>query len=378
MATTTPPHKHMRSNTLLSIAEAIKEGGAMSKRDIQDKTGLSWGSCNEAINLLVNEGLLNAYKVDGNAAGRKLTKYRFTNDQYLACGMEIQKQSIICSLANFGMKELFHEKFDIKSPFSKANFFNSILNVFNKFLKRNGVGREHLLSLTISLTGAVDIISERLVYSPRYPNIANLDFGPLKKLLAPTKYFFVEHDIKGQTSSIIKKYKWKEENFVFLHFGEGVGMSIYNRGFESGFNGFAGEIGHLPFHVSLKKDRSCSCGRVNCYETLLSKTGVNDLLDAYNNDHEAVSNLIAQGVSEIVVMIANIINPQAVFYGGDAIEPFLGDIDSVIKQSVQNQAWQGGVEIIRSYSAHDINCAYGAILNSSSLITERYISDHLI
>jgi len=386
-------HKDMRSITLMKVIKTIREG-AKSKNEIREKTGLSWGSCSETISLLTKNKMLTPIQMDdkkGSKGGRRTTSYKFANDVNLLIGMEIKANSIICSLANLGTEELNSKKYELTEKFRRINIFNIILSVFNKFLNECGLKEENILGLSISLTGAVDLTSNRLIYSPRYKDIVDIDFDQFRHLVPSVRYFTVEHDINAQASSTILNNGWTEKNYAFLHFGEGVGMTIYNEGLYTGAKGFAGEIGHLPHRLE-KINKTCTCGRKNCYETILSTSGIFDLIKEKFGSKAAnfeklepsvltnplLLEMISKAISDIIIMVSNILNPGAVYLGGEAIEPFIGPIRSRIEEKVKNEAWLGGPGVIKWFSSKDINCAYGTIMNSNNIVIEQYIADNLI
>ena len=386
-------HKGMRATTLLKVIRAIRQG-ATSKHDVQLATNLSWGSCSDIINLLINKRILVPFKRDnrkGTRGGRKTTAFRFSDEHYLFFGMEIRANSIFCSLTNLVAKELFSKKIEFDAIFNRENIFHIILSVFHTFLRECKVEEENILGLFISLTGAVDSSNNRLIYSPRYHDIADIDFNRLRALVPFVNYFSIQHDIHAQASSVVRKNQWTEKNFAFLHFGEGVGMTFYNNGFYTGHKGFAGEVGHISHHVS-GINRMCTCGRKNCYETILSTSGIHDLIGEIcqwrtgrpedSDDslliRSGVLQVVSEAISDLIILVSNILNPGAVFLGGEAVEPFRVFIKPAIEERVNKEAWLGGPGIIRWFSSGDIHCAYGAIINLNDKIIEQFITDNLI
>ena len=62
------------------------------------------------------------------------------------------------------------------------------------------------------------------------------------------------------------------QNVVFITLGTGVGGGIVlNGSLHTGFNGAAGELGHM---VIVAGGRSCGCGRKGCWETYASASGL--------------------------------------------------------------------------------------------------------
>ncbi len=62
-------------------------------------------------------------------------------------------------------------------------------------------------------------------------------------------------------------------NFIMITLGTGVGSGIVVNGqLVYGFDGFAGELGHIV--IEYHNGRACGCGRHGCLETYTSATGV--------------------------------------------------------------------------------------------------------
>ena len=386
-------HKEMRVSTLMKVVNAVREG-ACSKNEIQEKTGLSWGSCSEIISLFSDEDLIKSCKIETKnegRPGRKATGFEFNSNNFLLAGMELKAHSVVCSLVSLGKVELNREEYQLPEKLTNDNVYQQISSVYISFLVDSGVKSEVVLGLSLSLTGAVDPVNKRLIFSPRYNSLKNVDFSKLKDLLPFIKYFSVDHDINAQSSSVMDKNGWKEENYVFIHFGEGVGMAFYHKENYTGARGFAGEIGHVPYH-GLQKDKTCPCGKKNCFESFLSNDGIRELIkevtgaeiaDLKNLDesilsHSKLCGIISDATSQMLILISNILDPEAIIIGGEAIESFLPKIKTKVETILRKEAWQGGAKAIKWFSPEDINCAYGTIINSSGIMIEQYIKENLI
>lgn len=386
-------HKEMRVRTLMKVVNAIREG-AYSKFQIQENTGLSWGSCSEIISLLSREDLISVRKTASqhdSRPGRKASGYEFSTMKFLLAGMELKARSIDCSLVNLGGTELNRKEYSLPDKPTNENIFRQISTVYINFLVDSGVKPHALLGLSLSLTGAVDPVKKRLIFSPRYDSLKEMDFSMLQDLLPHIEYFCVDHDINAQSSSVMDKNGWKEANYAFVHCGEGVGMGFYNKEIYTGSRGFAGEIGHVPYH-GLKENRICPCGKMNCYETVLSNKGIKDLileiygivpvsmgdLDKSVLTDPILNGIIADAISEMLILISNMLDPGLIVIGGEAIDPFIPEIKHKVVRSLREKAWQGGAEMVRWFHPADINCAYGTIINATPVMIEQYLREKLV
>lgn len=109
-----------------------------------------------------------------------------------------------------------------------------------------------------------------------YP--ANLPFDgilPIVKILSET-FSLPTFLIKDASAALLGEYYFGkgrgEENFIMITLGTGLGCGIMvNGNILSGTNGLAGELGHVPVHLS---DRKCGCGKYGCLETYVSARGL--------------------------------------------------------------------------------------------------------
>ncbi len=133
-------------------------------------------------------------------------------------------------------------------------------------------------------------------------------------------------------------------NIVMITLGTGVGGGVViNKKIITGYNGGAGEIGHM--HVNDDEKEQCNCGRCGCLEQYASATGVVRLANRYMQSTDAPTKMRAfgeditakdifdlakdgdEGANEVVKQmgtylgkamssVAVVINPQAFIIGG--------------------------------------------------------------
>jgi len=80
-------------------------------------------------------------------------------------------------------------------------------------------------------------------------------------------------------------YEETSENFLFVKYGPGLGMSIVRNGsIIDGVNNKAGEIGHTI--VDINKKTTCRCGRSGCLESLSSEKGIVKEIEALGEKYK--------------------------------------------------------------------------------------------
>ena len=133
----------------------------------------------------------------------------------------------------------------------------------------------------------------------------------------------------------------KYSSLVFVTLGTGIGGGIITDGvIQEGAHGLCGEIGHIVIDNEFKY--KCSCGKIGCFETLASATGIlrvaNDLVEKSNLslaekyflsakdviDSAKEGNEIAQQaldiackyIGKVFAILSLAINPNAFIIGG--------------------------------------------------------------
>lgn len=128
------------------------------------------------------------------------------------------------------------------------------------------------ISMCVACAGAVDFSRNVISSSPNFPGWRDV---PLAEDLARGMGFplFLENDANAAAFGegwIGAAKGWPD--FAMLTLGTGVGGGIVLGGsVYRGFNGMAGEFGHLPVSAA---DMKCGCGRTGCLETTASAFGV--------------------------------------------------------------------------------------------------------
>ena len=157
-------------------------------------------------------------------------------------------------------------------PRPAENIFEDMYAAALDALDKAGLSMKDIECVGLGTPGAVEPDTGVITYS------ANLFFHnvPAKKMLEERfgKIAFVGNDANcaafGEFIAGAGKYA---RDMIAVTLGTGVGGGIIlNEQLHVGFNGAAGEIGHMVIHVD---GEDCNCGRKGCWETYASATALN-------------------------------------------------------------------------------------------------------
>ncbi|SDB53545.1 Sugar kinase of the NBD/HSP70 family, may contain an N-terminal HTH domain [Pseudobutyrivibrio sp. YE44] len=271
--------ENVKNNNRSAILHILNNEGAMSRKDIAKKAGLTAASVTLICNELIDEGIINELgeAVEEKRAGRKkilvdinpLYKYILcicieTDETYISItnlkGLVLDSITILTEKK--GKPEIFLEKIAVESA---------------KIMWGKGISKNDVLGAAVSVPGLVD----------REKGISVNSFSiwtkpvPVGKILSEKLGIrvVVENNLKTSAENEILFGDGKEDaNFIILKWGPGVGSAIItDHCIYGGANGMSAEIGH----VSVNKDgKPCNCGMKGCLETEISTHAIMDDIQA--------------------------------------------------------------------------------------------------
>ncbi len=254
-------------------------------------------------------------------------------------------------------------------------------------------------AIGIGAPGAVDPETGEVIFAP------NLQWkeAPLKKALEKMLEIpvFVENDCNACTLGVHEvEFKGRPRNLIGIFLGTGIGGGLIIDGsLYRGFNGTAGEIGHMVLQVGGPK---CGCGNSGCFEALASRTALfreiiqriksgektiltemlgNELDDLKSGDLrkalrkgdklvEKVVESAAEYTGVAVANLMNIFNPETVVLGGGVVDALEDEMMSIIIETALDYAMPGttkGIEIVASKLGDNAGITGGAVLAKQRL-----------
>lgn len=249
-------------------------------------------------------------------------------------------------------------------------------------------------AIGIGAPGAIDSETGEVIFAP---NLQWKD-APLRKELEKRLEVpvFVENDCTACTLGVHEvELKGRTRNLLGVFLGTGIGGGLILDGrVHRGFNGTAGELGHMVLQVGGPK---CGCGNNGCFEALASRTALfreiqqrvkagektlltemlgdslddlksGDLRKALRKGDKLVEKVVESAAEYTGIAIANLINilnPEIVVLGGGVIDALEDEMMSIITETALDYAMPGtvkGVEIIASKLGDNAGITGGAVL----------------
>lgn len=380
-------HDTMRSENVLSVLQCIQENGPVYRKELKEMTGLSWGSVSFIVNRLLEDGLITQKQQSTKAKGRNPGKLEVSSHQYSIVGLDINQSGLTVVTMNLksAVIDVICER--ICTP-QREKILEQAFELLDSVKRREEGNRRKIIGIGVSMQGSVDAESGVSLYNPYFDHWDNV---PIQRILHE-RYackVIVEH-----TTECAAMYEMKfgmakgVHNFIYVRMGVSLGISVIHEGaFLRGYNGNAGEFGHIIMKWDGEK---CSCGKRGCLETVASERSIlkhlgqriaegekSVLSDMRMNDQgmtmdhvyrayclgdplvreeiEQTTNYLALGLTTVI----NLLNPEMLVLGGDMIR-YEGMFIERLRKQVESLAWAGSSKTILTSTTQDNTAAIGA------------------
>jgi len=280
--------ENVKSSNRSSILRLLNNYGAMSRKDIAQKIGLTAASVTLICTELLKEGIIVELgeAAEEKRAGRKkiLVDINRSYRQVLCIAIESDETYIsvtdlrglvICSFSMATDKNIRAE-----------DFLKNIADQCKKMMWENDVHKETMLGAVVTIPGKVDkkggkSLNTYSIWTMEVPvkDIIETELGVVT---------VVENNLKAYAQSEIDFGRGRiEDNLFILKWGPGVGASIIiNHDIYQGATGTSAEIGHM---TSGKGGKLCNCGRRGCLETQVSTHAImGDIKEAFEKSPKSM------------------------------------------------------------------------------------------
>ena len=315
----------------------------------------------------------------------------------LFVGVDLGGTKILAGVFGPQLRLLQTAKLSTKSNRGFESVVERIARCVRDAVDEADMSLKQVQAIGIGAPGAVDSETGEVIFAP---NLQWKD-APLRKELEKRLEIpvFVENDCTACTLGVHEfELKGRTRNLLGVFLGTGIGGGLILDGrVHRGFNGTAGELGHMVLQVGGPK---CGCGNNGCFESLASRTALfreiqqrvkagektlltemlgdgldelksGDLRKALRKGDKLVEKVVESAAEYTGIAIANLINilnPEVVVLGGGVIDALEDEMMSIITETALDYAMPGtvkGVEIIASKLGDNAGITGGAVLARS-------------
>lgn len=211
----------MKDANVYNVLRLIRKEERLTRRNIEEKTGLSWGAVSKVTSILLERKYIHEVSVKENTGpGRTPVYLEINPSEYFTVGLDVNKSGLFGVLINMKNEVRYTVSKKIK-VFEKESLLEEISCVIEQILK---VSEGHeILGIGVAMQGLVDSAAG---ISVRFPACKLWENVKLKKYLEekfniPT---FLEHD----PECILYAHSGNEEikDCILIRVDNGIGMAV--------------------------------------------------------------------------------------------------------------------------------------------------------
>ena len=254
----------IKNNNRFQIYNYIYHNEKVSQNDIALDLRLSRPTIGTNIAELEEDGLIfKDGQQDSVQIGRKAIVYSVVPDYRIAIGVELTgRHAKVLAVDLYGHKidRVVH---NLKYKNSDA-YYKKVSDYVKDFIKSLNITDEKILGVGIAMQGLVSPDGNTIIYG-KIMNCTGVNIDVFSRHL-PYKCTFI-HDPEGAALSEL----WVSpelDSAIYLSLSEHLGGAlILNRSVSRGKSGHSATFEHIQYK---SKGEKCYCGKVGCFETVLS------------------------------------------------------------------------------------------------------------
>ncbi len=351
--------KDMKELNTADVFSLVKNRGALTRKQIAEKLGMSWGAVSTITALLIEEGYLCEKKASSDGtAGRTPSYLEVCAEKHFAIGLDVNDMGLRAVLTDLrgDVVEEFSADADLSSKDALIDCIYSLLDRIVTML-----GDRHLLCIGIAMQGVVNAESGISVKIPGRDDWENVFLAKMvsDRYAVPTH---LEHD---PNCILFAARRGKIKDTLLVRADHGIGMALMLGGRIIDKPGIF-ELGHT---VAVPDGLECKCGKRGCLDQYASIRGIKArsgkkfhvlVSDADIGDKESLEYLndAARHLAFAVSNVAYLMNVERVVLCGRLFEHKELFWDEFIKQYERF----GGTDIPKFMFADSTAAPHGAAL----------------
>lgn len=237
-----------------------------SKQDISRDLSISMPTVYQNVSELLEAGYIEYCGLGESSGGRPPMYLRPVSDVCCAIGMNVTVDTLHFAATDLSCQETAFYSVKCDLPVDSPDFADFACAELERFIDANGIDRNRLLGVGITLAGLVDSSTNTVLFAPPL----SLRNTSLRLLVRSIPYpVFLEND--ANSGGFAEWYNSdRKSSMAFLYLGEGVGGAMFVNGDQfNGTNNRSGEFGHMCVEPN---GRLCSCGKRGCLEAYCSSS----------------------------------------------------------------------------------------------------------
>ena len=297
--------EEMGNQNCAVVLDLIRQHGELSRKEIAERTKLSWGGMTKIVNKLFESGYIVEDKSEQQTGqGRIPNIIKINRTRNFVIGLDINRMGFRACVMNLA-GEVLQEYVADGAYDNKQDLLRAILSFTGKIVEECRAC--HILAIGIAMQGVLD--AQRGV-SVRFPRCADWENIPLKEILEDrfSVPVFMEHDPDCILYSVLQTEK--QENVLLMRIDSSVGMAVSIGGKILKGNGVL-EVAH---QIIVPGGKPCRCGQLGCLEAYIAPCLVNKEIQP-----AAVAEMILQ-LATCMKNMCGLFNAKNMVLTGDLVQ----------------------------------------------------------
>ena len=281
-----------RQKTISRVYHCLYDAKApCTKACLSQTLGLSLPTVYQALNSLMDMGLVQYCGEEQSTGGRRAQNLSIVSDARVAVGISITEDRIRLVLADLYLQELHYASIHHSLSWDSEEFPKFLYDTLETFLNDHQVDRGKLLGVGIALPGVITPDKQRILLAPTL-GLQNTDLNALTCRIPYPVYLDNDATCGGRAEWFLRG---GQSNLAYFSLESGVGGAVFFGG--SPYNGDnlrSGEFGHMCVEPA---GLPCKCGKRGCLEAYSSVLRIKNTLgvtleefaqglSAHNPDYE--------------------------------------------------------------------------------------------
>lgn len=253
--------EEMSNGNCASVLSVIRNCGVLSRKQISDITGLSWGGMTKIVNRLTEHGYIIEEKLENTSgAGRTPGVLKVNDKKYYVIGLDINRAGFGAYVMNLCGELISSYEREVTIS-DRESLIHNIFD-FTEMIIGNFAERQ-LLSIGVAMQGVVDAKKGLSVSFPHCPDWKEV---PLRDMMR--EHFGVDVFIEHDPNCMLYTFLCEEdaENMLLFRADNSIGMAASVEGRIIQGSGIL-EVAHT---VVIPGGRECRCKRKGCLESYIT------------------------------------------------------------------------------------------------------------
>ncbi|MBQ7486692.1 MAG: ROK family protein [Clostridia bacterium] len=271
-----------------AVLQVFRSGDTYDANEVSEITGLSRPTVMKCIHYFMESGIIisRGKGKSTSTGGKRPEQFSLDEERYYVC-LSLWPQETRVHLYSIKHDSIASRTINEPLPETSRDASRRLAAAVSDLLGENQIAPSSVVAASVSVPGTVDHETGTLLFSSHKPewgtHIHLLD--DLHALLGTETPLFIENAGKMCARPYLADPDVRTKRVLVLFTTWGLSGCMIERGhILNGRNALIGEIGHMI--IDPNDPEACGCGSHGCFERLVSKARVNQMLREHHQDSE--------------------------------------------------------------------------------------------